>query len=141
MSILFEPCKIGPMEIRNRFIRSATTSYWSDTHGVISSKIINHYSRLSKGGVGLVIKGHLYVTESGKAHVGMAGISGDYHVPKLSQLTDEVHRNDGKIIAQLNHGGIHSIIDKAGPSEYVVEGHRTRSLSKEEICDIIDAFH
>lgn len=140
MSLLFEPFKIGSIEIRNRFIRSATTSYWSDKRGIIRSEIIDLYRELAKGGVGLIIKGHLYVKESGKAHVGMAGISSDYHVPKLRELTDEVHENDGKIIAQLNYGGIYSVVDKAGPSEYVLEGHRVRALSSEEIYDIVEAF-
>jgi len=140
MSLLFEPFKIGSIEIRNRFIRSATTSYWSDKRGIIRSEIIDLYRRLAKGGVGLIIKGHLYVKDSGKAHVGMAGISSDYHVPKLRELTGEVHKNDGKIIAQLNHGGIYSIVDKAGPSEYVVGGHKARALSSEEIHDIVEAF-
>lgn len=140
MSLLFDPFKIGSMEIRNRFIRSATTSYWSDKRGIIRSKIVDLYRKLAKGGVGLIIKGHLYIEDSGKAHVGMAGISDDYHVPKLRELTGEVHKNNGKIIAQLNHGGVYSMVDKAGPSEYVVNGRKARALSTEEIYDIVEAF-
>jgi 2,4-dienoyl-CoA reductase-like NADH-dependent reductase (Old Yellow Enzyme family) len=139
MSLLFEPFKIGSMDIKNRFMRSATTSYWSDQRGIIRPEIIDLYRRLAQGGVGLIVKGHLYVKDSGKAHVGMAGISHDYHVPKLKKLTDEVHRNGGKIIAQLNHGGIYSIVDSAGPSENAV-GLKTRSLSLEEIHEIVEAF-
>ena len=140
MSLLFEPLKIGSIELRNRFIRSATTSYWSDRRGIIRSEIVDLYSRLAKGGVGLIVKGHLYVKDSGKAHVGMAGIGNDYHIPKLRELTGEVHKNNGKIIAQLNYGGMYSVVDRAGPSEYLVEGHKTRALSSEEIYDIVEAF-
>jgi len=140
MSLLFEPFKIGCLEIKNRFVRSATTSYWSDKRGVIRSKIIDLYRTLAKGGVGLIIKGHLFVKDSGKAHVGMAGISNDYHIPKLRKLTAEVHKNDGKIVAQLNHGGIYSVIDRAGPSEYMVEGGKARALSSEEVDEIVESF-
>lgn len=140
MSRLFEPFKIGSIEIRNRFIRSATTSYWSDKRGIIRSEIIDLYRRLAEGGVGLIVKGHLYVKDSGKAHVGMAGISNDYHVPKLRELTGEVHKNDGKIIAQLNYGGIYSVVDRAGPSEYRVEGYKAHALSPGEIHNIVEAF-
>lgn len=139
MSLLFEPFKIGSMDIKNRFMRSATTSYWSDKRGIIRPKIIDLYRRLVQGGVGLIVKGHLYVKDSGKAHIGMAGISHDYHVPKLKKLADEVHEYGGKIIAQLNHGGIYSIVDKAGPSENAA-GLKTRSLSSEEIREIVEAF-
>jgi len=140
MPPLFEPYKIGSLEIRNRFMRSATTSYWSDKQGILRAEIIELYSRLARGGVGLIVKGHLYVIDSGKAHVGMAGISDDYHIPELKELTNEVHKNGAKIIAQLNHAGIFSIVDKAGPSEYRTETYKARSLSIEEIHNIIEAF-
>jgi 2,4-dienoyl-CoA reductase-like NADH-dependent reductase (Old Yellow Enzyme family) len=140
MSLLFKPFKIGSLEIKNRFIRSATTSYWSNKRGIVRPEIIDLYSRLAKGGVGLVIKGHLYVKDSGKAHVGMAGISNDCHIPKLRELTDEVHRNDTKIIAQLNYGGMYSVVDRAAPSECVIEGSNVRALSSGEIQAIVEAF-
>ncbi len=140
MSLLFEPFKIGSLEIKNRFVRSATTSYWSDKQGVIRSTIIDLYRTLAKGGVGLIIKGHLYVKDSGKAHAGMAGISNDFHVPKLMELTKQVHKHEGKIIAQLNHAGIYGLVDRAGPSERTVDGSRARALSSNEIQDVIGAF-
>jgi 2,4-dienoyl-CoA reductase-like NADH-dependent reductase (Old Yellow Enzyme family) len=140
MSLLFEPFKIGSLEIKNRFVRSATTSYWSNKQGIIRSEIIDLYRNLAKNGVGLIIKGHLYVKDSGKAHVGMAGISNDFHVPKLMELTKQVHEHEGKIIAQLNHAGIFGLTDQAGPSEYTVGSSKARALSSDEIQDIIGTF-
>lgn len=140
MSTLFEPLKVGSMEIRNRFMRSATTSYWSDERGVVRTEIIDLYRRLAEGGVGLIVKGHLYVTDSGKAHTGMAGISSDIHVPRLRELTDAVHEHGGKIVAQLNHAGYNSVVDRAGPSEYGGGGWEARALTADEIHDIVDAF-
>ena len=140
MSSLFKPFKIGSMDIKNRFVRSATTSYWSDERGIIQPEIITLYNKLAMGDIGLIIKGHLYVKDSGKAHVRMAGISHDFHVPNLKKLTDEVHKHGSKIIAQLNHGGLNSLIDKAGPSSYLVGHEKTRVLSSGEIYEIIEAF-
>jgi 2,4-dienoyl-CoA reductase-like NADH-dependent reductase (Old Yellow Enzyme family) len=140
MSILFEPYKIGLMEIRNRFMRSATTSYWSDEEGVVKPEIIRLYENLSKGGVGLIVKGHTYVMDSGKAHVGMAGISSDHQVPKLRELTDAVHRHGSKVVTQLNHAGYKSVVDRAGPSIYGESGWEGRALTVDEIHGIVDAF-
>jgi 2,4-dienoyl-CoA reductase-like NADH-dependent reductase (Old Yellow Enzyme family) len=140
MSLLFEPFKMGSLEIKNRFVRSATTSYWSNKQGVIRSDIIDLYRSLAKGGVGLIIKGHLYVKDAGRAHVGMAGISNDFHIPKLMELTKQVHEHEGKIIAQLNHAGIFGLTDRAGPSEYTRGNSKARALSSDEIQDIIAAF-
>jgi 2,4-dienoyl-CoA reductase-like NADH-dependent reductase (Old Yellow Enzyme family) len=140
MSLLFKPFRIGSLKIGNRFMRSATTSAWSDNRGVVRPEIIDLYRRLAEGGVGLIVKGHLYVTDSGKAHAGMAGISHDFHIPMLRELTDAVHGHGGKIIAQINHAGYNSMVDRAGPSEYEGDGWRARALSSEELYTIVGAF-
>ena len=140
MSALFEPYMIGSMEIRNRFMRSATTSYYSDDRGFVRDENIKLYKGLAEGGVGLIVKGHLYVMDSGRAHEGMAGISHDYHVPRLKELTDAVHEHGGKIVTQLNHGGYNSIAEKAGPSYYRADDWSARALSEDELHEVVEAF-
>jgi 2,4-dienoyl-CoA reductase-like NADH-dependent reductase (Old Yellow Enzyme family) len=140
MSALFEPYMIGSMEIRNRFMRSATTSYYSDDRGFVKDENIKLYRGLAEGGVGLIVKGHLYVMDSGRAHEGMAGISHDYHVPRLKELTDVVHEHGGKIVTQLNHGGYNSIANKAGPSYYRGDDWNARALSEDELHEVVEAF-
>jgi 2,4-dienoyl-CoA reductase-like NADH-dependent reductase (Old Yellow Enzyme family) len=121
-------------------MRSATTSYWSYENGIVRPEIIRLYKNLARGGVGLIVKGHTYVMDSGKAHVGMAGISSDAHVPKLSELTAAVHKYEGKIVTQLNHAGFKSIVDRAGPSEYREAGWEARAFTVNEIHRIVEAF-
>jgi len=141
MPTLFRPYMIGEMEIRNRFMRSATTSAYADAEGVIGPEIIRLYEGLAEGGVGLIVKGHLYVAEEGKAHVGMAGISSDGQIPRLRELTGAVHRHGGKIMAQLNHGGYQAGAgERAGPSNYEGEDWAARGMTTAEIWGVVDAF-
>jgi 2,4-dienoyl-CoA reductase-like NADH-dependent reductase (Old Yellow Enzyme family) len=140
MISLFEPYIIRDMVIRNRFMRSATTSAYADEDGIVRDAAINLYERLAKGKVGLIVKGHLYVLDSGKAHDGMAGISNDRHIPQLKKLTDTVHKHDGSIVAQINHCGVVHVPDRAGPSVYNEDDWVARALSEEEIEAIIEAF-
>jgi 2,4-dienoyl-CoA reductase-like NADH-dependent reductase (Old Yellow Enzyme family) len=140
MSILFEPYNIRDLLVRNRFIRSATTSAFADKEGGVNDSIINRYEKLSKGGVGLIIKGHLYVLDKGKAHDGMAGISHDNHIPMLKKLTDAVHRHGGHIVAQLNHAGVVHKPDRAGPSKYTEDDWTAREMKEEEIEVIVEGF-
>jgi 2,4-dienoyl-CoA reductase-like NADH-dependent reductase (Old Yellow Enzyme family) len=140
MSFLFESWNLGLLEVKNRFMRSATTSYWSDENGIVRSEIIRLYRQLGKGGIGLIVKGHLFVSDSGKSHVGMAGISNKAHLSELQKLVNEVHKYDSKIIAQLNHGGIYSIVERVGPSVYISKTWKARSLSSDEINDIVGFF-
>jgi len=138
---LFKPYRIGGLEIRNRFIRSATTSAWSDENGVVRDEIIRYYEELAAGGVGLIIKGHLYVDPRGKAHNGMAGIHDDRVVPRLKELTDVVHRNGGAILAQINYGGYQaSAGERMGPSDYTGKGWQARAMRPTEIWDVVEKF-
>lgn len=140
MSDLFEPYMIRDMLVRNRFMRSATTSAYADENGVVNDTIIKHYSNMSKGECGLIIKGHLYIMDNGKAHPGMAGISNDAQIPMLKKLTDAVHEHDGHIVAQINHAGVVHTPDRAGPSEYGEDDWTAREFTPDEIDAIIQGF-
>ena len=140
MSVLFEPYQIRDMSVRNRFMRSATTSAYADKKGMVNDTIIRHYERMSKGEVGLIVKGHLYIMDNGKAHDGMAGISHEEHIPMLKKLTDAVHKHNGHIVAQLNHAGVVHQPDRVGPSKYNEDNWTAREMSEDEIYAIIEGF-
>jgi len=141
MSKLFSPFKIGELEIKNRFVRSATTSYWSnDDEGILTDPIIDHYTKLAQGDIGLIIKGHSYVSEKGKAHSHQSGLSDDKHIPRMKELTEIVHSYSSRIIAQLNHGGYTSKPDRATASTYKTERWEARELSIQELEEIIEDF-
>jgi 2,4-dienoyl-CoA reductase-like NADH-dependent reductase (Old Yellow Enzyme family) len=72
---LFQPCAIDHLQMRNRFVRSATTSGRAGDDGVVGEEIVRRYEELAAGDTGLIVKGHLYVDRRGRAHKGMAGIS------------------------------------------------------------------
>ena len=140
MNILFEPYRVRDLVVRNRFMRSATTSYWADEDGVVRDAHVRLYRGLAEGGVGLIVKGHLYVADNGKAHTGMAGISSDRHVPMLRRLTDAVHGHGGHIVAQINHGGVVHKPDRAGPSVYSEGGWTAREMTVDEITAAVEAY-
>ena len=121
-------------------MRSATTSAYAEDNGVVNDSIIKRYEHLSKGEIGIIVKGHLYVLDSGKAHDRMAGISSDKHIPMLKKLTDVVHKHGGHIFAQLNHAGVVHKPDRAGPSKYSEKNWTAREMTEEEIEEIIVGF-
>ena len=140
MSKLYEPFKIGNLVLKNRFVRSPTTSYWSDEEGILRDPILDYYEKLAKGGVGLIIKGHSYISEKGKAHNCQSGLSSEKHIPRMKELTDLVHSHESKIIAQLNHAGAVGVNDRATASKYVTEEWEARKLSMDELAEIIEHF-
>jgi 2,4-dienoyl-CoA reductase-like NADH-dependent reductase (Old Yellow Enzyme family) len=104
--MLFEPGKIGTLELPNRLIRSATAENMADPGGRPRPPMKDLYRELARGGVGLIISGHMYVAPSGKAHPEMTGIYDDALIPHLAELTATVHDAGGRVAAQINHGGM-----------------------------------
>ncbi|MFX1508031.1 MAG: NADH:flavin oxidoreductase, partial [Promethearchaeota archaeon] len=136
---LFDPGLIGNLELRNRFVRSATGELAANKNGTITSFYFPLFTNLAKGEIGLIIGGDLYVLDEGKISNRLAGISHDYHIAGHKQLTQTVHEacTGSKLAAQLNHGGAHSIsVNHTNRFEtsYILQ------LGEEDIEEIIIGF-
>jgi 2,4-dienoyl-CoA reductase-like NADH-dependent reductase (Old Yellow Enzyme family) len=146
MSILFTPIKINSLDLSNRIVRSATAERLADSQGFPLPKLKGLYSELARGGVGLIITGHMYVHPSGKAHPEMTGIYDDELIPSLSELAQVVHKEGGKVVVQINHGGLKSdkavITDPIAPSALQDPWleQTPRAMTTEEITTLIDAY-
>lgn len=114
-SILFTQKSIGKIEIANRFVRSATFECAAKVDGSVGDKYLKIYERLSKGKVGLIISGMMYISEPGKSYRFQAGLHSDEMIPGMSKVTNMVHQSDSKIFAQLCHGGRQTLVQGRRP--------------------------
>ncbi len=137
---LFSEFTLKHFNLKNRLMRSATTSYWADREGILRQPIIDYYRKLVEGGLGFIVKGHSYVLESGKAHEGQSGLTSEKHLPKMKVLTTLAHEKSVPIIAQLNHAGYSSIVERITASEYRTAEWVAREATIAEIDEIVEAF-
>jgi len=86
MSLLFSPMKIGGLDLPNRFVRSATFEGMARQNGQVTDDVLKLYRNLAKGKVGLIITGHLYVSQVGKAFFRQIGVHSDDMLPGLKRL-------------------------------------------------------
>ncbi len=140
MSVIFSDFKLKHLTLKNRLIRSATTSYWSDEDGILRQPILEYYEKLAKGGLGFIIKGHSYIMESGKAHTGQSGLTNEKHLPKMKELVDIVHSHNVPIIAQLNHAGYSAKADRMTASAFKTDDWEAREATIDDIQSIIESF-
>jgi 2,4-dienoyl-CoA reductase-like NADH-dependent reductase (Old Yellow Enzyme family) len=105
MKTLFDTTTINGMELRNRFVRSATWEGMCDEHGRPSPKLAECYRLLARGNVGLIITGYTFVRIDGKQTRGSIGAHSDDLAPELKQVADAVHAEGGKLCMQLVHTG------------------------------------
>jgi len=146
MSALFESTIINNMQLKNRFVRSATWEGMATKEGFTTPKMIELLDKLARGGVGLIISGHAYVSREGQASAFQLGIYSDEHIPGLTQMTGAIHSSGGKIAAQLAHGGIvvpshFNVNDPIGPSMFKRKsGMAGREMTETDIEKLTIAF-
>jgi 2,4-dienoyl-CoA reductase-like NADH-dependent reductase (Old Yellow Enzyme family) len=138
MSILFTPQKIGPLQIKNRFVCSACEDNMAFDTGEITEDIIHKFDQIAGGETGLIISSHMYVHLLGRTRKKQTGIHNDIMIPGLQKLVEAVHQHDGKIVFQLGHAGIQTagdVIDRKpqGPSS-------DDPLPEDMIHEIVEAF-
>ena len=148
MSQLFSPMKIGGLELRNRFVRSATFAGMATENGHVTDDILKLYRNLAKGRIGLIITGHFYVSPAGKALFNQVGIHSDEMIPGLKRLVQEVHEQDGKIVFQLSHAGRQTTKEVTGQRPIGPSGKgrdpiyfvKPREMNEDDIHETIQSF-
>ena len=148
MSILFEPLKIKNIDLRNRFVRSATYDGCAEK-GFVTEKQVTFYTTLAEGGVGLIITGITYVHHNGQISKFQNSISNDEFISGLRRLTSAVHDRGARIAVQLFHAGREARFAESsdkipiGPSFLERDPYfkaEYRAMTKSEIWDVVHAF-
>ncbi len=103
--MIFEPITVCDLNIRNRFVRSATHEWLADENGCPTSKIGDIYEELAKNEVGLIITGYSYVNPRGRSSDNQQGIYDDSFIEPYQDITSRVHKYKSKIVIQIVHGG------------------------------------
>lgn len=107
MKKLFDEVKLNNLTIKNRLVRSATWEGIAAVDGSIDKRTYEIYEELAKGGVGLIIGGFTSVADNDYYFDGMMRLSRDSLIPQYKKLTDLVHQENCKIIAQLALGAFY----------------------------------
>lgn len=102
-SLLFTPCKIGNIELRNRTIRSAAFENMAYDNKP-SQDLFNYHTAVARGGVGMTTVAYASVNKSGVSFNGQLWMREEI-VPELKKLTDAIHQEGANISIQLGHCG------------------------------------
>ena len=141
-----KPKKIGKLEIKNRFVRSATFEGLATEEGEITGKLIDFYRTLSEGGTGLIITSYAFVQEIGRANIKQIAAYSDDFIPGLKKLANVVHEHgEGcKVALQIVHAGrqSHHIKEPLAPSAVMENFSKKmpREMTIDEIEETIEAF-
>ncbi len=104
-SALFQPGKIGSLQLENRLVMPAMASQLTEPDGHLSERLLDYYRARAKGGVGLIIPAYAGVSPDAPLMFNMA-IYDDSWIEDWSKLIGIIHEDNVKVCVQLMHVGM-----------------------------------
>ena len=155
MPTLFDPIKMGDLELANRIIMAPLTRCRAEAGRAPGNLIADYYSQ--RAGAGLIVSEATSVSPMGVGYPNTPGIWSAEQVQGWKKVTDAVHAKGGKIVMQLWHVGRISdpvYLDgqlPVAPSAIKPAGHVSllrpmkdyetpRALETDEIKSIVEAY-
>jgi 2,4-dienoyl-CoA reductase-like NADH-dependent reductase (Old Yellow Enzyme family) len=144
---LFEPFRLGQMELRNRLVMPPIATCVASEDGYVTGQTLDYYEERARGGVGLIIVGEAIVDlPRGLEGPRRIGID-DKHLPGLTSLAEVIKKHGARAAIQLNHGGGFAVSSTTGlqpvaPSSVIYKPGRElpRELTIGEIHDLVLRF-
>lgn len=157
MSTLFDPLKVGAIDLKNRVVMAPLTRNRAFDGDTPSDMHVDYYRQ--RAGAGLIITEASQITPEGKGYAWTPGIHSAAQIAGWKKVTDAVHEAGGKIVIQLWHVGriSHTSLQEGGkapvaPSAIRAEGVKTfdgeqmvevsepRALEADELPRIVEAY-
>jgi 2,4-dienoyl-CoA reductase-like NADH-dependent reductase (Old Yellow Enzyme family) len=104
MTTLFEPIKVGALELPNRIIMAPLTRSRAVGGGRVPNALMAEYY-VQRASAGLILSEATAVTPQGVGYADTPGIWSDAQVDGWKLVTDAVHAAGGRIFLQLWHVG------------------------------------
>ena len=156
MPTLFDPLKIGDLEVPNRVFLAPLTRNRSTSEGRVPNDLMVEYY-VQRAGAGLILTEATSVTPQGVGYADTPGLWSQEQVKGWRKVTSAVHEAGGRIFAQLWHvGRISDPVFLNGelpvaPSAIAAGGHVShvrpkrgyvvpRALETDEIPGIVEAY-
>jgi len=141
---LAAPFELNGMMLRNRLVRSATHEGLASPEGLWTPEMAAMQERLARGGVGLIITGHAYVSVEGRVRPGQTAADSDECVGPWREAVERVHAAGAKIALQLAHAGGRGGDREtaAGPSPFIPGKNcpECREMDANDIARVVRCF-
>ncbi|MGN5732583.1 alkene reductase [Arthrobacter psychrochitiniphilus] len=152
---LFSPVTLGNLELPNRVVMAPLTRSRSGEDGVPGDIVVEYYRQ--RATMGLLTSEGVYPSFAGQAFARQPGLVTEAHIEGWQRVTDAVHADGGRIIAQVMHSGRVTHPDINGghqvvaPSAIAIDGvARTKNgkspfpvphgLAGDELAGVIEEF-
>ena len=139
---MLAPLDLGFTTLKNRVLMGSMHTGLeevADGH----ERMAAYFGERAKGGVGLIVTGGIGPNTEGGTHFNTKKLVDEQDIAGHKQVTDAVHKHDGKICLQILHTGRYAYSpDQVAPSaiKAPINPFTPRALTDEEIYKQIDDF-
>ena len=144
---LFEPGRIGTLQLKNRIIMAAMGTGYCHPEGYILPEYQAFLEERAKGGAALLMSGVTRVLSDIGMRPGSMGLYDDKFIPLLRETAELVQSYGAKFFIQIHHSGTRTseetkAVTPSAPSaiRHFRTGVVPRALSIAEIEHVIDAY-
>ncbi|CAL9482277.1 N-ethylmaleimide reductase [Streptomyces sp. enrichment culture] len=100
---LFEPARLGPVDLPNRLLMAPLTRNRAEADGTPTPLMATYYAQ--RASAGLIIAEASTPNAVGQTYPNITAVHGPRHVAGWRRVTDAVREADGRMFLQLQHGG------------------------------------
>lgn len=105
-SPLFSPFTLNGRPLKNRLVVAPMTRVSASEDGIASERMKAYYQDFARGGFGLVISEGIYIdAEWSQTYAFQSGMVTSKQAGAWRSITDAVHAQGSRIIAQIQHAG------------------------------------
>ena len=106
----FSPLTIGPLTLRNRFVKAATNEGMAKG-GIVTKGLARFHERVAEGGAAMSTVAYCATSDDGRTFVDQAVLN-DESIKDFRALTDAVHKHGAAACAQITHAGSFTFLGK-----------------------------
>ncbi|MCH2058074.1 MAG: NADPH-dependent 2,4-dienoyl-CoA reductase [Thalassotalea sp.] len=139
---MLEPIDLGFTTLKNRVLMGSMHTGLEEENGGFS-KLAAFYEERAKGGCGLIVTGGVSPNTRGRVAPFGSEMSRFWHVKKHREVTDAVHKHDGKICLQLLHTGryaYHPFSVSASAIKAPINPFKPKEMSSRQIWGTINDY-
>ncbi|MCA4726134.1 NADH:flavin oxidoreductase [Mycolicibacterium fortuitum] len=100
----FSPMHLGPLTLKNRFIKAATFEGVMP-RGQVTEDLIDFHTEVARGGAAMTTVAYCAISPGGRVHRDTVILNAET-APALRRLTDAVHKEGALVCAQIGHAGL-----------------------------------
>lgn len=118
MSGLFDPVRLGALDLRNRIVMAPMTRNRADADGAPGPMTALYYAQ--RASAGLIVTEGVHPCPSGQGYARTPGIHSETQVEAWGRVAAAVHAAGGRIVMQLMHCGRAALPENQTPGAEIV---------------------